>query len=70
MAKLFVNKQGNGGQIPSTHNRSPSVTKILSGEELGGRQCVKCEHKRSCPPTLGSMKKERITVWKTIALQK
>lgn len=29
--RSFVNKQGDGGQIPGTHNRYPSATEILKG---------------------------------------
>lgn len=37
-----------------------------SREELGGRQCAVWEHERSRPPTVGSLKREGITIGKSL----
>lgn len=69
MVKPFVNKQEDGGQIRSTQNRFPLATQALGGG-AGWAATGRVSTKKNHPPTLGSLKKERITIWKIIALQK
>lgn len=68
MVKSFVNKQGCGVKS-RTQNRSPPATKAVGGAGWEA-VCKVSELKKNLPPPLGSLKKERITIWKIIALQK
>lgn len=49
MVKFFVNKQGDGGHIPSAYNRSPTASKILEKGAGWEAVCKVCEHKRNHP---------------------
>lgn len=68
MVKSFVTKQGSGVKS-STQNRSTPAAKALGGAGWEA-MCKVSEHKKNLLPPLGSLKKERITIWKIIALQK
>lgn len=69
MVKFSGNKQGVGVKY-SAHIIGLHQPQKHSGGAGWEAMCKVSEHKKNHPPPPGSLKKERITIWKIIALQK
>lgn len=69
MVEFFVNKEGAGVKYPAhiIGLHQPQKQARGAGWEAA---CTVSELRKNCLPPLGSLKKERITIWKIIALQR
>lgn len=69
MVQLSGNQQGAGVKY-SAHIIGLHQPQKRSGGAGWEAMCKVSEHKKNHPPPPGSLKKERITIWKIVVLQK